>query len=128
MEGSARAQKTSELSKLYDLESQNLADKALEHENKSRTNVENARADLVSTLNATGDASGAANSAIARSAALSQPAAYSPLADLFTSYTSALGTSAAAERARSYGWGSNKQVGSPSWYGTPSSAVSVTGG
>lgn len=127
LEGSARAQQQSELQKLYDLESQNIADKALDYENKSRTNVENARSDLISTLNATGDATGAANSALARSAALSQPEAYSPLADLFTSYTNALGTSAAAERARSYGWGSTQQTGTPTWYGAPSSSVSVRG-
>lgn len=127
LEGSARAQQQSELQKLYDLESQNIADKALDYENKSRTDVENARSDLISTLNATGDATGAANSALARSAALSQPEAYSPLADLFTSYTNALGTSAAAERARSYGWGSTQQTGTPTWYGAPSSSVSVRG-
>lgn len=128
LEGSARAAQQSELSKLYDTEAQNVASKALDYENKSRTGVEDARADLISTLNATGDATGASNSALARSATLSQPEAYSPLADLFTSYTSALGTSAAAERARSYGWGGQQQqTGSPTWYGAPGSSVSVKG-
>lgn len=127
LEGSARADRESELQKLYDLESQSIADQALDYENTARTNVENARSDLVSTLNATGDATGAANSALARSAALSQPEAYSPLADLFTGYTNALGTTAAAERARSYGWGSPQQTGTPTWYGAPSSSVSVRG-
>ena len=127
LEGSARANLSSELQKLYDTQSQNVADQALDYENTSRTNVENARSDLVSTLNTTGDATGAANSAIARSATLSQPSAYSPLADLFGSYTNALGTSAAAERARALGWGGGSTASSPSWYGTPTSAVSVKG-
>ena len=127
LDSSARAEKGSELQKLYDLESQNIADQALDFENKARSNVESARSDLVSTLNATGDAKGAANSAIARSSTLSQPEAYSPLTDLFASYTSTLGTAAAAERARAYGWGSNQPTGAPSWYGAPSSSVTVKG-
>ena len=127
LEGSARAQKASELQQLYDLEAQNVADQALDYENKARTNVENARSDLVATLNATGDATGAANSALARSATLSQPEAYSPLTDLFAGYTDALGTAAAAERARAYGWGSQTKTGLPSWYGAPPSSVTVKG-
>ena len=127
LEGSARAQKASELQQLYDLEAQNVADQALDYENKARTNVENARSDLVATLNATGDATGAANSALARSATLSQPEAYSPLTDLFAGYPDALGTAAAAERARAYGWGSQTKTGLPSWYGAPPSSVTVKG-
>jgi hypothetical protein len=61
-------------------------------------------------LNATGDAQGAATSAVARSAALSQPAAYSPLSNLFADFTGALGTQAAAERAYAYGGGPRPTV------------------
>ena len=61
-------------------------------------------------LNATGDAQGAANSALARASALSQPAAQSPLAQMFADFTSTLGATAAAERS----WvASGGQAGSP---------------
>lgn len=125
--GSTRADQSSELQKLYDIQSQSVADQALDYENQTRTNVEAARSDLIGTLNATGDATGAANSALTRAATLSQPTAYSPLTDLFGSYTSALGTAAAADRARALGWGSTISAGSPSWGGVPTSSVSVKG-
>lgn len=105
LEGSARADLAGELQKRYDLQNQKVRDDALNYGTQSRTQVENARSDLVSMLNATGDAEGAASSALARSAALSQPAAYNPLTSLFADFTSALGTQAAAERAFAYGGG-----------------------
>lgn len=103
LESSARAGLAGELQKRFDLQNQKVRDDALAFGTQSRTQVEGARSDLVSMLNATGDAEGAANSAVARSAALSQPAAYSPVGNLFADFTSALGTQAAAERARFYG-------------------------
>lgn len=125
--GSVRASQEGELTKAFDLQSQNIADQALNYENEARTNVENARSDLLSMLSATGDAKGAVTSALARSQALSQPATYSPLTDLFSEFTGALGTASAAERARAYGWGAPSS-GAPSGvisYGTPSGAVTV---
>lgn len=102
-EGSARADLSGELQKRFELQSQKVRDDGLSYSTQARNNVEGARTDLVAMLNATGDAEGAASSAIARSAALSQPAAYSPIGNLFADFTGALGTQAAAERARYYG-------------------------
>lgn len=102
-EGSARADLSGELQKRFDLQAQKVRDDGLAYGTQSRTQVEGARSDLIAMLNATGDAEGAAQSAIARSAALSQPAAYSPIGSLFADFTGALGTQAAAERARYYG-------------------------
>ena len=102
-EGSARADLAGELQKRFELQSQKVRDDGLAFSTQTRNNVEGARTDLVAMLNATGDAEGAAQSAIARSAALSQPAAYSPIGNLFADFTGALGTQAAAERARYYG-------------------------
>jgi hypothetical protein len=105
MNSSARADKVGELQQLYDLNKQQIADEALSHSTQARNSVEDARSNLIATLNATGDAEGAASSAITRASALSKPAAYSPLAQLFADFTSGLGTQAAMERANFYSGG-----------------------
>ncbi|MFY7925563.1 MAG: hypothetical protein ACOVN5_07115 [Aquidulcibacter sp.] len=105
LDSSARGQKVGELQRLYDLNKQQVADQALAYEGEARNSVESARNDLVATLNATGDAQGAANSAINRASALSKPAAYSPLSQLFTDFTAGLGTQAALEKANYYSGG-----------------------
>lgn len=102
-EGSARADLSGELQKRYELQNQKVRDDGLAYSTQARTQVEGARGDLISMLNATGDAQGAASSAVNRAAALSQPAAYSPVANLFADFTGGLGTQAAAERAFAYG-------------------------
>jgi hypothetical protein len=115
-EGSARAGLSAELEKRTGLQRQKIQDDALNTANQTRSAVESARGDLVSMLNVTGDAEGAANSALARSAALSQPTPFSPIGNLFADFTGALGTQAAAERARYYGGA-----------GTPGAATYQTG-
>ena len=102
LDSSVRGQKAGELQQLYDLNKQQIADQALSYEGEARSAVEDARSNLIATLNATGDAQGAANAAIARSAILSKPAAYSPLANLFADFTAGLGTQAALEKANYY--------------------------
>lgn len=97
--GSVRAQKAGELQRLFKLNEQQVRDQALAHESQARTGVENARADLVGMLNATGDTQGAVNSALSRATVLTKPQAYSPLGQLFADFTGALGTQAAQERA-----------------------------
>jgi len=96
---STSATQGSELAKLYGTQHQAISDKALGYENDARTAVEDARADLIKTLNVTGDAEGAAKGAINRAAALSKPDPYSPLSQLFADFTATLGTQAAMERA-----------------------------
>lgn len=103
LDSSARGEKLGDLQKLYDTQKQAIADKALSYETGARNSVEDARANLIQTLNATGDAEGAANSALARSQALSQPDAYSPLGQLFTDFTNGLGIQAAQERSYAAG-------------------------
>jgi len=102
LDSSVRGDKVAELQKKYDLNKQQIADQAIASETDARNAVESGRADLIGMLNATGDAQGAANSAIARASALSQPAAYSPLTSLFADFTAGLGTQAALERANAY--------------------------
>lgn len=124
-DSSVAAQKFGELTKLYDINKQKVADDALAHETELRTGVEDARSNLVATLNATGDAQGAANSALTRASALSRPAAYSPLAQLFTDFTAGLGTQAAMERAEAASAGAVKPRYSTGLFAN-SGRVSVT--
>lgn len=124
LDSSVRGQKLSDLQRLYDTNKQAVADKALSYETGARNSVEDARSNLISTLNATGDAEGAASSALARSQALSAPAAYDPLGQLFTDFTNGLGIQAAQER--SYAAGGAKPAYNTGLFGT-SGRVSVTG-
>lgn len=125
LNSSARAQKEGDLQKTYDLNKQKIADDALSYETQARNNVEDARSNLIATLNATGDAEGAAQSAIHRAAALSQPAAYSPLSNLFADFTSALGTQAALEKANYYSGGQTGVRYNTGLFG-PKNAVKVS--
>lgn len=104
-DSSIRADKSADLSELYTLNKQGTIDKAREFATNARGAVEDARNDLILTLQSTGDAEGAAKSALARAGALSKPPAYSPLEDLFLSFTSGLGAQAGLERAYAAGSG-----------------------
>lgn len=104
-DSSIRADKSADLSELYELNRQGVVDKAREYSTNARTGAEDARNDLILTLQSTGDAAGAAQAANARADALSRPPAYSPLEDVFLSFTSGLATQAALERAQAAGSG-----------------------
>lgn len=125
LQGSARAGLAGELQKKYELQRQKISDDALAYRTNAMTNVEGARSGLTATLNATGDAEGAAASAISRAGALSQPAAYSPISNLFADFTNTLGTQAAAERA--YAYGGPKPTYTTGLFGTPSGSTQVRG-
>lgn len=100
LDSSTRATKGAELQKAYDLNKQSIADKALSLKNDTKNAVEDARFNIISQLNATGDADGAANAAMTRASALSQPSMdFSPLTGLFADFTSGLGNAYAQERA-----------------------------
>lgn len=99
LDSSARASKVGDLQRLYDLNMQHVSDEALNYETEARNAVEDARASLIQQLNVTGDVQGAVNAARARSQALSQAPTFSPLANLFSSFTEGLGNRLAHERA-----------------------------
>lgn len=99
LDSSVRGEKNAEIQRQYDIGLQDITDKGRQFATDARTNVERARADLISMLQATGDAQGASNAALSRAAILSEPPAYSPLGQLFTDFTSGLATQAAFERA-----------------------------
>ncbi|MDV2964524.1 hypothetical protein RZ532_00930 [Nitratireductor aquimarinus] len=103
LDSSIRSETTGKLQEARDKSLADLFDKANEYEANSRNKIEDARADLISQLQVTGDATGAANAALARAGALATPPAYSPLDQLFTDFTSTLATQAALERAEAFG-------------------------
>lgn len=125
LDSSARADQEGVLAKQAGTARQQIADTALSTQNQARTAVEGARADLINTLDATGNAEGAVSNALSRATALSQPTQFSPLAGLFSNFTSGLGTQAAAEKAQYY---SNGLVKAPFNTGlfTPGSSMKVT--
>lgn len=124
LDSSSRASLGTELEKKRALLETEIKDKGTDYANSARANVEGARSDLTNTLNATGDAEGAVQSAQARAAVLSATPGYSPLASLFGDFTSALGKQAAAERAFSYSGGlTPKPAITTGLFGTPSGAV-----
>lgn len=123
LDSSARATQAGELQKLYDINKQGVVDQARTYESQARGSVEDARAGLISNLNVTGDATQAANAALARANALSAAPAYQPLVGAFNAFTSGLGVQAAQERAASMSGGSYQSRYNTGLFGTPTGAV-----
>lgn len=128
LDSSARGEEAARLQKRYDLGKQSIADQAVGEATTARNAVEDARANLIAMLNATGDAQGAAQAALARSTALSQPGTYSPLAQLFQDSTGMLAQQAAAERAAYYSGGAYAPRFNTGLFTPRSSSVTVRGG
>ncbi|AKR54322.1 hypothetical protein XM25_00575 [Devosia sp. H5989] len=105
LDSSSRASLEANLEKRRALAETEIKDRANAYRTEAMAGVEGARSDLINTLNATGDVEGAVNSANARAKVLSQPPAYSPIAQAFVDFTSGLGMQAAAEKAFAYGAG-----------------------
>lgn len=124
LNSSTRDFQTSQLQKLYDTDDQQIKDQAVAQEGQDKSAVQTAQQNLINSLDTSGDATGAANSATAQAAALSTPPAYSPLTNLFSDFTSQLGTAAAAAKAYAYSSGMSPSF-SPALF-APSGATSVT--
>jgi hypothetical protein len=124
-DSSIRADKSADLSELYTLNKQDITGKARAAATEARGGVEDARNDLITTLQATGDAAGAGKAALSRAKVLSQPEAYSPLEDLFLKFTSGLSTQAALEKSYAAGSGVKPRF-NMGIYNPSSSAVKVS--
>lgn len=125
LDSSVRGQKAAELQQQYDLNKQQIADQALSYETSAKNSVEDARANLIASLNSTGDAQGTVNSAISRASALSAPQSYSPLTQLFTDFTSALGTQTAVNKANALSGGGTTTTSGTGLFTPNSGAVKV---
>lgn len=126
LDSSIRGDQTADLKKQYDISLQDIADKARGYETEARNNVERGRGDLISMLQVTGDATGAANSALSRAATLATPPAYSPLGQLFQDGTAMLGQQMAAERAFALGLGPKPRGGAGLFAPAGGGSVKVT--
>lgn len=100
LDSSVRGSKLADLQKLYDKNELQLNDQAQAYVNTGRSSVEDARANLITELNATGDAEGAANSARARAVSLAAPPQYSPIQNAFQDFTSVLGNQYAQQQTQ----------------------------
>ena len=103
LDSSVRAEQAADLQENYDTNLTDIRNRALDYETQARGRVEDARSDLVRTLQATGDADAASRSALARAEALSAPTPYSPIGQMFTDTTAALAAQIALERAEAAG-------------------------
>lgn len=122
LDSTSRSSLEADLGKRKAIQDTNIKDMANQFKTDAMAGVEGARSDLISTLNATGDVDAAVNSANARAKVLSQPVAYSPIAQAFADFTTALGQQAAAEKAYAYGAGPRPTV-STGLFGSRSGAV-----
>lgn len=104
-DSSSRAEAQADLARQRADAERDINDQARGFANQSRNAVENARSDLLSILQGTGDAEAASNAAISRAAALTQQPTYSPIGQLFTDTSSLLSGQLAAERAAAAGLG-----------------------
>ena len=126
LDSSMRGENTADLQRDYDLQLQDATDQARGFASEARNNVERARAELITNLQVTGDATGAANAARNRASALATPPSYSPLGQLFTDFTSGLSQQAALERAEAYSGGAVRPRYNTGLFGTAPSATKVT--
>ena len=123
LNSSVRGEQGGRLQRLYDQNMQQVTNEALSREQQQRTSIEDARANLLSMLQTTGDAQGATNQALSRAAVLSQPQPFSPMGQLFQDFTAGLGTQAAMERAGSVSGGRFQPRYDTGLFGAPSNAV-----
>jgi len=91
-------------------QSTDLSQKGLDFANERRAEVERNRSDLISMANSGTNATALATMAANRSAALSKPPTFSPIADLFSKYTAMGANYAVANAANS---GGNTQATNP---------------
>jgi hypothetical protein len=99
LDSTARTTKEAELAKLYGTNSRAVSDAALGYEQSARNNVAGAESDLLSGIAQSGNIGASVNAANARASALSQPDVYQPLGQMFGTFTNALATQAALEKA-----------------------------
>ena len=91
-DSSVRSANEGELQRQMDVNKADVAAKGLDYANLARQQVEQNRADLIHQLNATGDATAAAQGALSRAAIASAQPSVSPLGMMFQNTTGLLGS------------------------------------
>ncbi len=108
LDSSSRAEQEADLARQRDNAVRTVGQTAINQENSARSDVEAARADLIKTLNATGDVDAAVNDALSRSRTATHIPSFSPIGALFTTGAAALSQQAAEERAAAASGGDYK--------------------
>lgn len=125
LDSSIRTERDADLTKDYNRGLTTITDKGREYATNARTSVEDARAQLISNLTATGDNVGAASAALARAKAIGTPPAYEPIGQLFSDWTAGFSQRAAQERAAQLAAGQTP-TGGAGLFGTNRNAVKVS--
>jgi hypothetical protein len=125
LDSTDRAKREADLQREYDVNKQGVADQALGYSTSTKNSVEEARANLITMLNSTGDVEGATNQALSRASTLSAPMPFNPIGQLFATTTGALATQAAAERAAALSGGAYQPAFNTGLFGNKN-AVKVT--
>ena len=123
LDSTARTGQEAKLSKLYDTNQRAVADQALGYENTARNNINSSKSNLIGNLAATGDVSSAVNGANANAVALSQPDVYSPLSQLFSTFTQGLSTQAQLEKTGALSGGAIKPAYNTGLFSNTSNSV-----
>lgn len=105
LDSSTRNDKKADLTKMYDTDMRQINNSALDLTNKTKSDVAGARAGLIGDVTNGADPGYAGTAASSAVQSLSLPPTYNPIGDMFGSFTGALATQAAAERAASYSGG-----------------------
>jgi hypothetical protein len=126
LNSSAQAAQNGLLQKTYDTQRLSIADQGQNLSNQALSQIEDARGNLIGSLNATGDATQAAQSAAARAGALAAPQGYSAIGDAFGSILNGIGVQASPERAAALSGGVVKPTYNTGLFGSTAGAVRVT--
>lgn len=98
LKSSTRGERAAELQQDYDIQKTNVADKARQYMGDARSQVENARADLVALNSSIADPNAIASQSRLASESLKVQQAFDPLAPLFQNVTEGIATQADLER------------------------------
>lgn len=126
LDSSARAESEAELLRQKEDAVRGVGNQALDYENKARTDVESARADLIRTLSATGDVDGAVSDALSRARTSTYVPSFSPIGQLFTTGAGALAQQMNEERTAAVSDGAYKPRFDTGLYKDASKSVKVT--
>lgn len=108
LNSSIRNDKTADLTKMYDTGVRQINSGALDLSNKTKGDVARTRASLIADARDSADPTYSGGAATSSIQSLAAPESFNPLADMFATFTGALGQQAALERAAALSGGAIK--------------------